>query len=293
MAEQSVGGRPVRETTLGHALAPYYSSGRFLQDKHAATPAAAQNFPNWVLDQLDLSGLRAGLDAGCGWGRFSVQLLRRLPPGGCQLVCADLYQGMLTKARETLTSEGFTASYVVSDIAALPFDDRRFDMVMANHVLYHAADLPGAVRELARVLTRAGSFVATTNSDAVRVPLLEIHRAVLEGLGLGAPPEEPSSFNMENATGVLSNVFTYVETHVYHDVVHYDSAEALLKVYLNTGRYRMVMADTGISAETRDLVAPTFLAHAQKMLTEQGRIDSPQVMCAFVCGGAATGSPAG
>lgn len=288
MAERS-GEGPVRNATRGHTLAPYYSSGRFLQEKHAATPTATQDFPNWVLDRLDLSGLRAALDAGCGWGRFSMQLLHRLRPDGYQLVCADLYQGMVTRAREVLTSEGLTASYVVSDIAALPFDDHRFDLVMANHVLYHAANLPHAVRELARVLTGDGSFVATTNSDAVRVPLLEIHRAVLEELGFDAPLEEPSSFNMENAMGVLSDVFNDVETHVYRDVIHHDSAEALLKVYLNTGRYRMVMADTEVSPEVKELVAPTFRVRAQEMITEQGRIDSPQLMCAYICRGATNG----
>lgn len=277
-----------RGATLGRALAPYYSSGRFLHDKHTATPSAVQDFPSWVLDRLSLEKVRTTLDAGCGWGRFSAPLLRRLSPDSCRLVCTDLYHGMVTRAREVLLAEGFTASYVVSDIAGLPFEDCRFDLVMANHVLYHVSDVPQAVRELARVLAQGGTFVATTNSDAVRVPLLETHRAVLDELGVASPSEEPSSFHMENATDVLTEVFTDVEVHVYRDTTYYDSVEALLKVYLNTGRYRMIMADPEIPQEVRDRMAPTFAARAQEMLTEQGRIASPQLMCAFICHDAQT-----
>lgn len=276
-------GGSLRDATLGRALAPYYSSGSFLQDKHTATPSAAQDFPSWVLDRLSLENVRTALDAGCGWGRFSVPLLRRLPPDSCRLVCTDLYHGMVTRAREVLLSEGFTASYVVSDIAGLPFDGGRFDLVMANHVLYHVADVPQAVRELARVLTRGGRLVATTNSDAVRVPLLETHRTVLDELGVAGPPEEPSSFHLENAPDILTDVFTNVDVHVYRNTIHYDSVESLLTVYLNTGRYRMIMADPEIPQDVRDRVAPTFATRVQEMLTEQGRIASPQLMCAVIC----------
>lgn len=293
MQKPSEGARRLCNPTSRHALAPYYSSARFLQEKHAATPSAAQDFPNWVLDRLSLDGVGLGgvgtaLDAGCGWGRFSVPLLHRLPAGS-QLVCTDLYDGMVARARSVLSAEGLAASYVVSDIAGLPFDDDRFDLVLANHVLYHLADVPHAVRELARVLAQAGGrLVATTNSDAVPVPLLEIHRAALDELGVASPPEEPSSFNLENGRDILADVFAGVDVHVYRDTVYYDDAEALLKVYLNTGRYRMIMADAEIPHDVRRRIAPTFAAHAQEMLAENGSIASPQLMCAYVCRGRST-----
>lgn len=288
MQERSAEVVRLRNPTSGQALAPYYRFARFLQDKHTATPSAAQDFPNWVLDRLSLDGVGTALDAGCGWGRFSVQLLRRLPPGS-QLVCTDLYDGMVARARSVLAAEGLAASYVVSDLAGLPFDDDRFDLVLANHVLYHVADVPHAVRELARVLAQAGGrLVATTNSDAVPVPLLEIHLAVLDELRVPSPPEEPSSFNLENGRDILADVFTDVDVHIYRDTIYYDDAEALLKVYLNTGRYRMIMADAEVPHDVRRRIAPTFAAHAQEMLAENGSIASPQLMCAYVCRGRST-----
>jgi cyclopropane fatty-acyl-phospholipid synthase-like methyltransferase len=121
-----------RDTTSGYALAPYYSSGRLLQEKHAATSSAARDFPDWVHDRLSLDGVDTALDAGCGWGRFSVRLLHRPLADSCRLVCSDLYRRMVTRARSVLSAEGLTASYVAADIAVLPFRDDRFDRVMAN-----------------------------------------------------------------------------------------------------------------------------------------------------------------
>jgi hypothetical protein len=113
--------------------------------------------------------------------------------------------------------------------------------------------------------------------------LLEIHRAVLDELGVASPPEEPSSFTMENGHDVLTHVFANVDVHVFRDTIHYDSAEALLKVHLNTGRYRMIMADVEIPRDVRNRVAPAFAARARQTLAKNGSIASPQLMCAFIC----------
>lgn len=60
---------------------------------------------------------------------------------------------------------------------------------------------------------------------------------------------------------------------------------ALLNVYLNTGRYRAAVADTGIDAERRAQLASRFRARAEKWQAEEGEIASPQRMSAFVCSG--------
>ena len=70
-----------RFTLAKDRLAPYYTAGERLRDKHAATSGALA-FPEWALDRLEpLPGSHA-LDVGCGWGRFSVPLLRRLAAAG-------------------------------------------------------------------------------------------------------------------------------------------------------------------------------------------------------------------
>lgn len=266
----------------GAGRSSYYKSGDLLRAKHNATDAAAEQFPQWALGLIDDVPVGCALDAGCGWGRFSVPLLRRRP--GAALVCSDLSLGMLETARRTISEAGLQAGYVAAEIENLPFRAGVFDIALANHVLYHMRSVRAAAIELSRVLKADGRLVATTNSDLVRVPLLEIHRAVLGDLGIETAPEESSPFSLENGDESLSAAFTHVETHIFEHTVYYDP-ETLLTVYLNTGRYRTVMENAAIDQERRDRIADAFRAHAERWLADEGEIASPQRLCAFVCYG--------
>ncbi|MDH5833039.1 class I SAM-dependent methyltransferase [Luteimonas kalidii] len=48
------------------------------------------------------------------------------------------------------------------DIAAMPFSDESFDLVMANHVLEHVDDDAKAVQEISRVLAKGGWAILQT-----------------------------------------------------------------------------------------------------------------------------------
>jgi ubiquinone/menaquinone biosynthesis C-methylase UbiE len=261
---------------------PYYDSGDLLRAKHKATDAAADQFPHWVLELIDDVPIGCALDAGCGWGRFSVPFLRNHSTAA--LTCSDLSLGMLNTARRTISDAGLQAAYVAADIEDLPFRTAAFDVVMANHVLYHMNSVPVAATELSRVLKADGRLVATTNSDLVRVPLLEIHSAVLSDLGIQTAHEEPSKFSLENGAESLSTTFAHVETHIFEHTVLYD-VKTLLTVYLNTGRYCSVMANAEIDQERRSRVADGFRVRAERWLADEGEIASPQRLCAFICYG--------
>ncbi len=269
----------------GARHSPYYESGDLLKAKHNASDVAAGQFPHWVLGLIDDMPVGQALDAGCGWGRFSVPLLRR--HHGVALTCTDLSPGMLGTAQRTISDAGLQATYVVADTEDLPFRAGVFDVVMANHVLYHMTSVPAAAAELSRVLKAGGRFVATTNSELVRVPLLEIHQAVLSDLGIRAAADETSKFSLENGTESLSAAFAHIETHIFERTARYDP-ETLLSVYLNTGRYCSVMADTAIEEERRRRIAGSFRVRAERWFADEGEIVSPLRMCAFVCHGRRT-----
>ena len=70
------------------------------------------------------------------------------------MVGADVSTGMLVAARGSLA----TCAPVALDACTLPFDDDAFDVVMANHMLYHVADLDQTVAELRRVIRPGGAL---------------------------------------------------------------------------------------------------------------------------------------
>ena len=92
------------------------------------------------------------LEVGCGEGRVTRDLKAR----GYQVVSIDGAPTMVELSRAA-DPEG---TYLVADAGTLPFEDQSFDLVVAYNVLMDVDDLPGVVREIARVLAPDGRFAA-------------------------------------------------------------------------------------------------------------------------------------
>ena len=169
-----------------------------------ATPLAAP------LDDLSaLQGDRV-LDLGCGNSLF----LANARAGGATAVGCDLSLGMVQTARDTAASP-------VSQVDAhqLPFCDDSFDVVLALWMLYHVADRPKALAEVARVLRPGGRLVATTNSGDDH----DLRRVITLGLSdvLGRTVEDyhPAlPFTAENGAEILGGVFPDVAVHPFGNV---------------------------------------------------------------------------
>ena len=90
-----------------------------------------------VLSRLQLRGDEVVLDAGCGTGRLTAELLAALPRG--RVVGVDLSQNMLGSAREHLAQFGTRVSLVACDLLHLPFD-RGFDGVVSTAAFHWVLD---------------------------------------------------------------------------------------------------------------------------------------------------------
>ncbi|MCZ7526825.1 MAG: class I SAM-dependent methyltransferase [Acidimicrobiia bacterium] len=89
------------------------------------------------------------LDAGCGTGRFALELAR----AGGGVVGLDIDRSMLVVAARRLS-----VPFVVADVGDLPFGDGAFDAAVAITVLEFVPDPDRAFAELVRV-TRPGGRV--------------------------------------------------------------------------------------------------------------------------------------
>jgi SAM-dependent methyltransferase len=95
---------------------------------------------------------RAMLDLGCGEGR----LTRDLGARGYRVVGVDASPSLLNAARAVDPA----GEYLLADAARLPFEDARFDLVVAYNSLMDIENMPAAVAEAARVLEPRGRFWA-------------------------------------------------------------------------------------------------------------------------------------
>jgi SAM-dependent methyltransferase len=184
-----------RERLVGHA----YTDSSSLMARIAIYRYEQDSFDhrNWVLGAVSWpAGMRV-LDVGSGPPRY-LERVGELAPDAVR-VAIDLSPGMATEASRV-------APAVVGDAQALPFASESFDRVLAMHMLYHVPDIPTALREVDRVLTRDGRFVVSTNASDHMARIFDLVR---DAVAPGKPPSTRSfaRFGWESAPALLSDVF--------------------------------------------------------------------------------------
>ncbi|MEW1724580.1 methyltransferase domain-containing protein [Streptomyces sp. NPDC093109] len=172
--------------------------------------AARQSLYRWQRPQYDLPEIVVGelayvkgtvLDIGCGNGTFVNRM--RADRRDLRVVGIDISAGILAHVEKPA---------FVADAHALPFADGTADAVLALHMLYHMADIPAAVREMARVLRSSGLAVASTNSENDKRELDQLwQRAAADVLGIPEGPSRlslSSRFSLEKAPAFLGAEFS-------------------------------------------------------------------------------------
>jgi trans-aconitate 2-methyltransferase len=107
-----------------------------------------------VLERLELRGDEDVIDAGCGSGRVTEELAKRLPDG--TVLAVDASEAMVAKARQRL---GERASYLVADLAEMALDES-VDLIFSTATFHWVLDHERLFRRLCGALRPGGRLVA-------------------------------------------------------------------------------------------------------------------------------------
>lgn len=207
-----------------------------------------------VLARLHLKGNEVVLDAGCGTGRLTAELLEALPNG--YVVGVDLSENMLRDACEHLTPQfGDRLSLVACDFLYVPFE-RAFDGIVSTAAFHWVLDHDKLFANLHNALVPGGWLEAQCGGGP------NVARLRARGNALAAAPQfapylagfrEPWLF--QDADGAASTLtragFIDVETSI-------ESAPTVLEDALQYGEF------------VRNII---FHRHLEKLPTEELRAE--------------------
>jgi trans-aconitate 2-methyltransferase len=181
-----------------------------------------------VLERLPLRGDETVLDAGCGSGRVTEQLLDRLSDG--RVIALDASPSMVDAARDRLAPFGDRVTYLVADLGRpLPLEPASVDAILSTATLHWVRDHDSLFHHLASPLRAGGRLVAQCggagNIGAVRT--------ALAGIGDGWTGPWTFATPEETRTRLEQAGFTDIETWLHDEHERFEPGEPF-REYLRT-----------------------------------------------------------
>lgn len=185
----------------------------------------------WVFDQIDLTEKKNILELGCGNGMLWKKNLYRIPDD-ISITLTDFSEGMVASAKNLVNGDS-RFKYNIADAQNIPYESGEFDIVIANHMLYHMPDRKKAISEIKRVLKDDGIFYSTTNGINHMKDLKDIVISFDDSIQYSVG-EMAKDFGLENGAIQLKEFFSDVKLIRYENFLRITDTEALLKYVMSS-----------------------------------------------------------
>lgn len=179
----------------------------------------------WVFDVFEALPKKTNvLELGSGPAFIWTECPERIPVEWT-ITLSDLSPGMLTTAQEKLASIEHAFTYREIDAQNIPLEDETFDIVIANHMLYHVPDRPKALAEIRRVLKTGGILIAATNGDNHLAELNAWLEIATDGDEF-TPMSNP--FTLDNGISQLEPFFSSIKLLRYEDNLYVTDLDLMM-----------------------------------------------------------------
>jgi ubiquinone/menaquinone biosynthesis C-methylase UbiE len=219
----------------------------------------------WVFEQFSIAEDSRILELGCGPAYFWRKNLDRIP-ACCRLTLSDFSEGMLQEAKNTLADSAARFSFQLIDAQSIPHQDASFDIVIANHMLYHVPDRARAFSEICRVLQPQGRFYAATNGDAHLHEIDELIQRVAPSFS-GIVGRGGSPFSLENGAQQMAPWFSHIEQRRYENALIVTEVEPLIAYILST-RVKRVLTEEQFR-QLREIAAQELARNGSIAITKE------------------------
>lgn len=221
-----------------------------------------QGFGNWITQQYDVRENYSILELGCGkgdlWNNFEL-------PNNTRLIQTDFSMGMLEVAKKNSKQKNVIFNQI--DIQNISYENEKFDMVVANMMLYHVPDLHKGLDEVSRVLKSGCKFYTTTYGEN---GITEYICCLLKDIT--SSKETNKAFTLQNGKELLLKHFSDVKLINYEDSLEVTNSEDLVDYIFSMTNF--VNIDKSIKQE--------LLNRLEKQKVD-GKIIVPKEYGMFIC----------
>jgi len=227
-------------------------------DLHRRFSQNRQGLHRWIFDYLLERADGRILELGSGPGHLWHRNLDRIP-ASFPLFLSDVSHGMITAARRELSTIPVQFNYTVIDAQSLPLPSNSFNIIIANHMIYHIPDIHKAIEDMHRIISRDGCLLAATNGDdhlhEIDVLVHSIEPSIIFGSrDLKDIPIIP--FSLSNGEELLSASFGRVLKFEFDDELIITEVEPLVQYILSfPGNAREVFASEEKLSELKTKIA--------------------------------------
>jgi SAM-dependent methyltransferase len=198
---------------------------------HARFSTNSYGWQRWVFDHLQLAGHARVLELGCGPAGLWCDNVDRIP-ASWDVLLSDRSVGMVLKTQHGLSGAS-QFRILRADADTVPLATASVDAVIANHMLYHVADLDGTLAGIRRVLRPGGAVFASTVGNGHLKELEESLVRFDRGLShWGGGPYE--TFHLDSGRAILERWFDSVEVDEYDDALEVTEVQPLVEYVLSS-----------------------------------------------------------
>lgn len=178
---------------------------------------------HWMFDRFPLHAPSVVLELGCGAGTLWHENCARIP-STWTITLSDFSPGMIADAQRLLQTCAHPFTFQEINAQDIPFPDATFNIVIANHMLYHVPNRTRALAEVRRVLQQDGVLYAATNGQE---HMHEIY-SLIHRFDPQANVEPLTGFTLEQGLIELQAFFDHVTIHHYENILCVTEIEPLV-----------------------------------------------------------------
>ena len=242
-----------------------------LHEKYSTNP---KDWHEWVFDELDLSPEKRVIEFGCGSGALWAKNKSRLPGVCKELILTDYSEGMVATVKQNIGDLAMV-HYKQMDIQSVEYAADSFDIVVANHMLYHVPDLERALSEVRRILTSDGVFYAATNGHNHMEEIYDLAAEFDPAISF-VKPRNSLQFGLETGESLLKKHFHSVKCIRYPSNLKISNAQDLADYIFSMGTN---LKETFLNKEKYD----EFISFLESKKDEDGAIHITKDSGMFVC----------